>query len=175
MAKAVTLVHPKATLELPARLLISKCDLFADDPGLATVPYHVKSRVSVSDFREFVSALEGAVVKVANDNFRGVSQLCEEFLFRDFAGELSQFRESGDFKEDSVLLSVLEERMQQHDREIRVLQAELLGQLRVQESLEERLEREAERASCRANEVEKHVGEVRSEVENALREVRALN
>jgi hypothetical protein len=60
MAKAVTLVHPNARLHIPAKLLVNKCDLFSDDPGLAAVPYPLKSRVSLSDFQEFVSALEGA-------------------------------------------------------------------------------------------------------------------
>jgi hypothetical protein len=69
-------------------LLVSKCDLFSDDPGFAAVPYDLKSHVSVSDFRQFVSALEGTTVTVTNNNFKGLSQLCEEFHFRDFVGRL---------------------------------------------------------------------------------------
>jgi hypothetical protein len=55
----------------------------------------------VSVFREFVSALEGTMVKVTNNNFSALSQLCEEFHFRDLAAPLSQFRPSEDFKEDT--------------------------------------------------------------------------
>jgi hypothetical protein len=177
MSKVLTLVHPDATLQVPSRLLVTKCDLFVDDPGLAALPYDLKSRVPVSDFREFVSALEGRTVKVTNNNFKGLSELCDEFRFRDLSAQLSQFRESGDFKEDAVLLSVLEERMQQHDREIEVLHAELSRWLQLQASLEQRIRTEAESASRRTSEVEKQVAEVRSEVEtlrNVLREVREL-
>jgi hypothetical protein len=101
MAKAVTLVHPNARLQVPGKLLVNKCDLFGDDPGLAALPYHLKSQVSVSEFREFVSALEGTTVKVRNNNFRGLLQLSEEFCFRDLAAQLSQFRASEDFKKDA--------------------------------------------------------------------------
>jgi hypothetical protein len=41
----------------------------------------------VSDFRDFASLLDDTAVKVTNNNFRGLSQLCEEFHFRDFDGE----------------------------------------------------------------------------------------
>jgi hypothetical protein len=101
MAKVVTLVHPYAKLQVPAPLLISKCDLFGDDPGLADFPYHLKSRVSASDLRAFVSALEGTAVKVTHDNFRGLSQLCEEFRFRDLAAQFSHFRTPKGFKKDA--------------------------------------------------------------------------
>jgi hypothetical protein len=101
MAKSISLVHPDATLHVPARLLTNKCNLFADDPGLAAFPYHLKSRVHVSDFREFVSALEGTIVNVTNNNFKGLSQLSEEFHFRDLTTQLSQFRASENFKKDA--------------------------------------------------------------------------
>jgi hypothetical protein len=59
MTKLVTLVHREATVQVPARLLISKCDLFADDPGLAAVPYHFKCRISLNDFRPLVFGAGG--------------------------------------------------------------------------------------------------------------------
>jgi hypothetical protein len=111
-----------------------------------------------------VSALEGREVKVTNTNINGLSQLCEEFRFRELDGRLSQFRDCTDSTEDVVLLS----------REIASLRCELS---RVHNLLEERLRTEAESASGRANEVEQQVAEVRSEVShlvNALREVREL-
>jgi hypothetical protein len=180
MAEAVTLVHPNATLQVPVRLLTSKCDLFGGDPGLTAFPYHLKSQICVSDFREFVSALKGTTVKVTNNNFRGLSQLCEEFRFRDLDGPLSEFRKSGDFPEDAVLLPVLEERilameeLESGKREAASLRRELS---RLQESFEQRIRTEAESAIRRANELGKSVAEVRSDVEtlrNALREVRDL-
>jgi hypothetical protein len=55
----------------------------------------------VSDFQELVSALEGTTVKVINNNFKGLSQLCEEFGFRDLASQLSQFCAFKDFKKET--------------------------------------------------------------------------
>jgi hypothetical protein len=101
MGKVMTLVHPCATLEVPAPLLVSKCDLFVDDAGLAAFPYDLKSRVSINDFREFGSAFQGTTVKVTNNNFRALSQLCEESGFQDLAAQLSQFRASDDLKKDT--------------------------------------------------------------------------
>jgi hypothetical protein len=175
MAKVVALVHPNATLQVPVELLVNKRDLFANEPSLAAFPYHLKSRVSASNFQKFVSALEGTTVKVTKNNFKGLLRLCEEFRFRDFSTQLSQFGESGDLKAETVPISVLEDRMRQHDHEIVALQAELSRQLRVQESLEQSIRTEVESATLRANDVEKRVAEVESEVENlrkALREVR---
>jgi predicted RNase H-like nuclease (RuvC/YqgF family) len=93
------------------------------------------------------------------------------------SAQLSQFRESGNFTEDPALLSLQEERILQHDREIGALQAELSRQLRLHESFKERIRTEAESASRRANAVEQQVAEVRSEVAKlckALTEVRQL-
>jgi hypothetical protein len=55
----------------------------------------------VSDFREFASALEGTTIKMTNNNFRGLLQLCEEFRFGDLGGQLSQFRACEDFKKEA--------------------------------------------------------------------------
>jgi hypothetical protein len=56
----------------------------------------------------------------------------------------------------------MEEQMDHGKREIASLLREIA---RVQESFEERIQTEAKSASGRANEVEQHVGEVRSEAE----------
>jgi hypothetical protein len=118
-----------------------------EDPILVASPYTVRSKVSLGDFRTFVSALEEALVPITNDNMGGLSRLCEEFHFGALAERLSQFRESDDFKDDGTLkdfevrkrLSALEERMQQHNCEIAALQTELLQHLRVHESSSEAL------------------------------------
>jgi hypothetical protein len=68
MAKAVSLVHPREMVKVLARTLVLKCKLFADDPTLLATPYALKSSVSVDDFRQFVSALEGDAVAVTNKN-----------------------------------------------------------------------------------------------------------
>jgi hypothetical protein len=137
----VVLVHPLQTFTVETRLIVFKCDAFFDNPGLAASPYDVRSPVSLACFGEFVSALEGNTIKITNDNFKGLSALCDEFRFRDLAAALSQFRDSNDFKEAEAIkdsearrrLSVLEERVQQRDSEIESLQLELLRRLQAQE------------------------------------------
>jgi TolA-binding protein len=123
----------------------------------------LKSKVPVSEFQELVSALEGTAVKVTNKNFRALSLLCEEFRFRDLSVSLSRFRESGDYKEDLLLLSMLEEQMQQRDREIAALQADLSRQSHLVENLENALRevRElAEGAQQKAASTEAQLGRV---------------
>jgi hypothetical protein len=110
MAK-VTLIHPQDCVEVSGRTLVRKSDLFADNLRLTDSPYTLKSQVSLADFREFVAALEGKTVTITNDNLCGLSRLCDEFRFQEFMTQLSQFRESGDSKEEAVRLSALEERL----------------------------------------------------------------
>jgi hypothetical protein len=141
----VVLVHPLQTFKVSARLITFKSGLFANNPGLVTSPYAVRSEVSLNDFSEFVSALEGNSVTITNDNFPGLSALCDEFCFRDLAAALSQFRDTADFQEaetakDSEVrrrLSALEEGMQKREQEIASLHRKLLRQLQGQESATE--------------------------------------
>jgi hypothetical protein len=100
MAKTVYLVHPQQTFQVLEKLLIQKCGLFTEDPMLVASPYTVRSKVSLRDFKTFISALEGASVAITKDNIGGLSRLCEEFHFGAFLERLSQFRDSDDFKED---------------------------------------------------------------------------
>jgi predicted nucleic acid-binding Zn-ribbon protein len=58
-----------------------------------------------------VTELEGKQVTIKNDNFSGLSRLCDKFRFRDFAAQLSRFRNSSNFKKEVVRVSALEERM----------------------------------------------------------------
>jgi TolA-binding protein len=144
---AVVLVHPHERFQVSYRMLVQKSDLFSDDPTLAGSPYTPRSQVSLSDFREFVSALDGKTVTINSENFRGLSRLCDELQFRNLAAQLSQFRGSDHFKKETTMkdsevrmrLSTLEERMQQRDDEIAALQHELSQQSRAQESVAEAL------------------------------------
>jgi hypothetical protein len=81
----VVLVHPLRTFQVQSRLIVRKCDLFADNPILAASPYTVQSHVSLTDFGEFVSLLEGNAATITNDNFKGLSALSNEFRFGDLA------------------------------------------------------------------------------------------
>jgi hypothetical protein len=100
MAKTVILVHPDETIQIPLQILINNCDLFPDNPARVDSPYTLKSQVSLTDFREFVSALKDSAVIIKKDNFRGLSQLCEEFGFGDLSSQLSQFRDSDDLRDE---------------------------------------------------------------------------
>jgi hypothetical protein len=143
MAQTVSLIHPQQTLQVSAKLLVQKCDLFGDDPTLTTFPYEVRSQVSLTDFRAFISALEGKTVTINNGNIRGLARLCEELHFRELAAQVSQFRESEEFKEEGTLkdfearkrLAALEERIQRRDCEIAALRTELSQQQHNQEAV----------------------------------------
>jgi hypothetical protein len=140
----VVLIHPVQSFKVSTRLIVLKCGLFADNPSLTTSPYAVRSQVSLEDFREFVSALEGHAIKIKKDNIKGLSALCGEFGFRDLGARLSTFRDLGDFKEAETIkvsearrLSVLEERVQQRGHELASLHCKLMRQLQAQESATE--------------------------------------
>jgi hypothetical protein len=91
----VDLVHPRETVKVSTQALVLQSNVFADGSGLAAFPYALRSSVSVSDFRRFVSALEGNAVAIAIKNIGGLSLLCEEFGFGDLAVKVSEFQEIG--------------------------------------------------------------------------------
>jgi hypothetical protein len=96
---SVTLLHPEETFTIPILQAMNKCCLFQNNPALLIAPYRVQSSVSLSIFREFLSALEGNAINITDTNFRELHQLCEEFCFSELAAKLSEFRPSKDFKE----------------------------------------------------------------------------
>jgi hypothetical protein len=102
MAKTVALIHPHETFQILPTLMLQKCDLFMNDLMLIASPYNVKSQVSLSECREFVSALKGDTLTINNDNFKGLSRLCDEFGFRDLVRQLSEFRNSAGFKKEGT-------------------------------------------------------------------------
>jgi hypothetical protein len=87
----VTLIRPQKRLKVSGRILISQSNLFAGNLTLGASPCALKSQVSLADFREFVAALRGQPVAITNGNFRGLSQLCEEFGLRDLAKGFHSF------------------------------------------------------------------------------------
>jgi hypothetical protein len=96
---SVTLLHPKETFTIPALQVMTKCSLFQNNPTLLVSPYRVQSSVSLSIFREFLSALEGNAINITDNNYTELDRLCDEFGFSDLAAKLSEFRSSMDFKE----------------------------------------------------------------------------
>jgi hypothetical protein len=108
---------------------------------LMATPYALKSSVSVADFRQFISALEGGAVAITKENVGGLSLLCDEFGFEELAAKLSEFRRLPAFKdvpttkdtEARLRLSALEEQMAEQALALVLLQGELSRLSRVQE------------------------------------------
>jgi hypothetical protein len=63
---SVTLLHPEETFKIPAFQAMSKCSLFQKDSTLLVSPDRVQSSVSLSIFRELISALEGNAINVTD-------------------------------------------------------------------------------------------------------------
>jgi hypothetical protein len=91
---SVTLIHPQDSVTIPVHQAITKCSLFQKNPTLTVSSYRVQSPVSLSIFREFVSALEGKSVNVTAINFRELNRLSEEFGFTEFSAKLWNFFEA---------------------------------------------------------------------------------
>jgi hypothetical protein len=85
----VELVHSQGGHQVSVVLLITKCDLFKNNPGLTISTSQVQSEVSLEDFQDFVSALEDKPININNRNFPGLSQLSEEFGFQSLSKKLS--------------------------------------------------------------------------------------
>jgi hypothetical protein len=107
--------------------VISKCSLFENNPTLLVSPYRVRSPVSLSIFREFISVLEGNAINITDTNFTELHQLCEEFGFSELPTKLSDFRPSMNFKEADDAdargrIAALEKMANQHSHVIAILQ-----------------------------------------------------
>jgi hypothetical protein len=133
----VSLTHAGQVFNIPIRGLINRCDLFTSDLSLLTKPYAVRSSVPLAVFRDFIGALQDRPVTITNENFTCLSLLCSEFGFQALSAKLSEFRASPAFvaavaTEDSEArfrIALLEDRSQERDREIAVLQQDM-AQLR---------------------------------------------
>jgi hypothetical protein len=91
---SLSLVHPEATLTVPAFQLMTKCTLFQKNPALLADPYRLRSTVPLSLLQQFLSAIEGNPIKPTSANFSGLSRLCEEFGFDALRSTLLEFNPS---------------------------------------------------------------------------------
>jgi hypothetical protein len=91
MIASATLLHPEKAFTVTAFQAMNKCSLFQNNPILLVSPYRVQSPVSLSIFRESVSALEENAIKITDTDFKELQRLCEEFGFEEFAAKLSKF------------------------------------------------------------------------------------
>jgi hypothetical protein len=104
---SVTLLHPEETFTIPTLQAMMKCSLFQNNPTLLLSPYRVQSPVSLSIFREFLSALKGNAINITDTNFRELDRLCKEFGFDEFSRKLSTFCErSADSREQQMINSL---------------------------------------------------------------------
>jgi hypothetical protein len=103
---SVTLIHPEDSITIPVHQAISKCSLFQNNPTLTVSPYRVQSAVSLSIFREFVSALEGKSVNITAINFGKLKRLCDEFGFTEFSSKLYRFFEGSECSAEGQLGSL---------------------------------------------------------------------
>jgi hypothetical protein len=87
----VTLLHPEETFTIPILQAMTKCRLFENNPTLTVSPYRVQSSVSLSIFREFLSALEGNTMNITDTNLTELQRLCKEFGFEEFEAKFSEF------------------------------------------------------------------------------------
>jgi hypothetical protein len=104
---SVTLLHPQETFTIPTLQVINKCSLFQNNPALLVSPYRLQSSVSLSIFREFLSALEGNAVNITTTNFTSLHQLCKEFSFPELTSKLSTFSESSKDSQNQQIGSLL--------------------------------------------------------------------
>jgi hypothetical protein len=86
----LSLVHPEQTLTVPLPQATTKCTVFQKNPTLLEAPYSLRSKVPLTLFRQFVSALEGNAIEITSANFSGLSRLCEEFGFEGLRAKLSK-------------------------------------------------------------------------------------
>jgi hypothetical protein len=124
---SVTLLHLEETFKIPALQGMTECSLFQNDSTLLVSHYRVQSSVSLSIFREFLSALEGNAIKITATSFTEFHRLCEEFSFSELGTKLSEFSPSMDFKEAEDAdargrITALEEKANQHSHVIGMLQ-----------------------------------------------------
>jgi hypothetical protein len=128
---SVTLLHPEETFTIPTLQVMTKCSLFQNDSTLLVSRYRVESPISLSIFREFISAFEGNAINITDRNFRELHQLCQEFGSSEVTAKLSEFCPSMDFKEGEgkaetcERIAALQEKANQHDRDLVVLQSKV--------------------------------------------------
>jgi hypothetical protein len=98
----VELVHSEGSHRIPVVPLITKSDLFTNNPNLTIFPSRVQSAMFLEDFRDFVSDLEDKSIDIKGKNIPGLSQLSEEFGFQALLTKLSADRWSPTDREGSV-------------------------------------------------------------------------
>jgi hypothetical protein len=124
----VELVHSQGIHQISVVHLITKCNLFKNNPGLTMTPYRVQCEVSLEELQDFISALEDKSININDRNFPGLSQLSEEFGFEVFLTTLSSRRRLPGLPEAQRMqylsrISTLEKQAGQHERQLAAFQS----------------------------------------------------
>jgi hypothetical protein len=79
-----SLARTEETFTIPILEAVNKCCFFQSNRRLLFSPYRVRSPVCFSIFREFISPVEGDVIKITDANLTQFHWLSEEFGFTEF-------------------------------------------------------------------------------------------
>jgi hypothetical protein len=140
----VELIHSQGTYQVSCIHLITKCDLFKNNPGLTLTPYQVQSEVSLEDFQDFISAFEAKSIKINDTNLPRLLQLSEEFCFQMLLLEISNRQRLPGLSEVQRMkypsqIASLEGQVGQHEHQLAALHMMLLAAVRRFETDLERL------------------------------------
>jgi FtsZ-binding cell division protein ZapB len=124
---SVTLIHPKQTFTTSVLQAVNKCSLFQKNATLLGSPYKIQSSVPLSTFRDFLSAFEWKAITITSTNFTGLQHLYEELGFSELDAQFSEFRPSMGFGNGKTRgrIAAIEEKVNQHDHDIAILQSEV--------------------------------------------------
>jgi hypothetical protein len=79
--KGSELVFDGQCFKVPKVQLMTKCGTFEDNPALLGKPYHVKSRVSLDNFRLFVDMIKDGQSAISQANMADLELRRQEFGF----------------------------------------------------------------------------------------------
>jgi hypothetical protein len=90
----VELVRPQNNHQISVVPVIMKCYRFKNNPSLAIAPYLVEFRVSLQDFRDFITALEDKLMDIKDKNLPRVLRLSKDCGYQAQSMNLSGHRRS---------------------------------------------------------------------------------
>jgi hypothetical protein len=101
------------------------CDALTQDPG--TLRSVVRSAVSAEVFQIFLSAIEGDVVEVANDNVDDLWALCDEFQFLSLLRRVEAFKVTPTYKieRQNARIEALERQFEERSQHFQTQEASL--------------------------------------------------
>jgi hypothetical protein len=117
-------IHSEEKCAVAIGQMINECNLFQKNPSLLNLPSNVKSSVSLSVFRDFVSVLERKAIEITIINFAGLLNLWDEFNFEELSTKISEFQNWMSLREMEIRkqIVVVEESVQRCSRDVEMLE-----------------------------------------------------